>query len=326
MISVSVIIPVYNAGKSLRRCIRSVLAQTVENFELLLVNDGSTDNSAAICDEYAAQDARVRVIHQSNAGVSSARNAGLDASEGEWVVFIDADDHVEKLYLESLLSQTRSSGVSALVMQGFRKIYPDGLEEQMDLGNSVARGASMRRLFSEQPIFEFGYPFGKLYNRVILEKHHLRFDTHLKYAEDMIFMLQYIQYVDSVIFIPGTHYHYQVNASSLSQRYNSHESEFRCFKRFMELNESISNHFGFSVTPESLRYAALQLMRSIYALYISKGKSTSSRIKIIKKLKIQYIEFIRNNYIPSIPLFKIIKKSFLSNLFLFDLLCRIKFQ
>ena len=94
--TISVIIPVYNTEMYLRRCIDSVLAQTYQDFELLLIDDGSKDSSGAICDEYAAKDARVRVFHKENGGVSSARNLGLDNARGEWVTFVDSDDYIEK--------------------------------------------------------------------------------------------------------------------------------------------------------------------------------------------------------------------------------------
>ena len=91
---ISIIVPVYNTEKYLHRCIDSVLAQTYQDFELLLIDDGSKDSSGAICDEYAAQDTRVRVFHKENGGVSSARNVGLDLAQGEWVTFVDSDDYI----------------------------------------------------------------------------------------------------------------------------------------------------------------------------------------------------------------------------------------
>ena len=95
MPAISVNIPVYNTEKYLHRCIDSVLAQTYQDLELLLIDDGSKDSSGAICDEYAAQDARVKVFHKENGGVSSARNVGLDHAQGEWITFVDSDDYIE---------------------------------------------------------------------------------------------------------------------------------------------------------------------------------------------------------------------------------------
>ena len=113
---ISIIVPVYNTEQYLRRCIDSVLAQTYQDFELLLIDDGSKDSSGAICDEYAAQDTRVRVFHKANGGVSSARNVGLDHARGEWITFVDSDDEVKPNWLDLFCMQI-SYGVE-LVSQG----------------------------------------------------------------------------------------------------------------------------------------------------------------------------------------------------------------
>ena len=102
---ISVIIPVYNVEKYLPECIESVLKQTHTNLEIILVDDGSPDNSPQICDEYAQKDSRIKVIHKENGGVSSARNEGLKIAKGEWISFIDADDWVEKNFCEILLNK-----------------------------------------------------------------------------------------------------------------------------------------------------------------------------------------------------------------------------
>jgi glycosyltransferase EpsJ len=114
---ISVIVPVYQAEAFLDQCVQSMLAQTERDFELLLIDDGSPDNSPALCDAYAARDSRVRVIHKPNGGVSSARNAGLDAAAGKFVVFLDSDDWAEPDYLSRLLTlQTQTAEEGVLVM------------------------------------------------------------------------------------------------------------------------------------------------------------------------------------------------------------------
>ena len=101
---VSIIVPVYNAELTIRRCVDSICAQKFSDFELILINDGSTDLSGVICEKYAASDSRIIVIHKENGGVSSARNAGLKYAKGEWITFIDADDEVTPSYLENMIS------------------------------------------------------------------------------------------------------------------------------------------------------------------------------------------------------------------------------
>ena len=115
MPQISVIVPVYNAEKYLHRCIDSILAQTFSDFELLLIDDGSKDNSGRICDEYAAKDSRIRVFHKKNGGVSSARNMGLDNAKGDWITFVDSDDWVKQDYLYSMISQPDAD----LIMSSF---------------------------------------------------------------------------------------------------------------------------------------------------------------------------------------------------------------
>ena len=104
MPEISVIVPVYNAGKYLARCVESILAQTFTDFELILVDDGSTDNSPVLCDHFAGRDSRVKVIHQKNAGVSAARNAGINTSCSDWICFVDSDDLIHHQFLSELFS------------------------------------------------------------------------------------------------------------------------------------------------------------------------------------------------------------------------------
>ena len=111
---ISVIVPIYNAEKYLRRCVDSVLAQTFTDYELLLINDGSQDSSGAICDGYVAKDSRVRVFHKENGGASSARNLGLENAKGEWITFVDSDDTLQQNALD-LLYQSLTSSVDAVI-------------------------------------------------------------------------------------------------------------------------------------------------------------------------------------------------------------------
>ena len=108
---ISVIVPIYNVEKYLKKCIQSIVDQTYKNLEIILVNDGSSDNSGKICDEFAQKDNRIKVIHKTNGGLSDARNAGLDVMSGEWVSFVDSDDFVSLYYIENLLSLAKKTGV-----------------------------------------------------------------------------------------------------------------------------------------------------------------------------------------------------------------------
>lgn len=119
---VSVIVPVYNVEKYLKKCIESIINQTYKNIEIILVDDGSTDNSDKICDEFSLKDSRIKVIHKKNGGLSDARNAGLDIMSGEWVVFVDSDDFGSKYYVENLFFLTQKYNVD-IAITSFKKFY-----------------------------------------------------------------------------------------------------------------------------------------------------------------------------------------------------------
>lgn len=184
---ISVIVPVYNVEQYLSDCIRSILCQTYKDFELILVDDGSPDRSGEICDRYAEQDARIRVIHQPNGGVSRARNVGLDHARGEWVCFIDADDLVLKHYLEAFDMSRHSD--SDLIVQGM-------------LGLSRGRYGKLRKFDDKQELSEDDYlnfaflnfcgPMCKLFRMDKIRRAKIRFPEGLPYGEDSIFFYSYL--------------------------------------------------------------------------------------------------------------------------------------
>ena len=154
-IMISVIVPVYNTEKYLHRCVDSILAQTFTDFELLLIDDGSTDKSGAICDEYAQKDSRVRVFHKENGGVSSARNVGLKNGRGEWISFVDSDDWVKKNFLDKLIVNSENVDLGCV---GFIQIEDKLKYRNVDYEGSASEGF---RIFFENRIL--GFLWNKLF-------------------------------------------------------------------------------------------------------------------------------------------------------------------
>lgn len=206
---ISIIVPVYNAERYLRPCIDSILAQSFPDFELLLVNDGSTDGSAAICDEYAGGDHRVRAIHkQPNGGVSEARNTGLDEARGQWIAFIDADDWIDPDYLEALLKPDDAD----IRMCGFRFRYPDGkCEEEKNMTWTGDRYADLSRFIQTQ----WTVIWGCLISRQLIEKNALRFLSGITWCEDYHFMIRCIYLSRKVKTVDRILYNYRQNDSSI---------------------------------------------------------------------------------------------------------------
>lgn len=201
MCKFSVIVPVYKVESVLPRCIESILNQTVTDFELILIDDGSPDRSGTICDEYAAKDPRIRVIHQKNGGVSRARNAGLDAARGEYIVFVDSDDWVDPDFLEKFNS------VSAdLIIAGYR-IEGHGISEPVirKYENSTLALGDIR------PAFEAGilnYACTKAFSAHVIKHFHIRFDENLCLSEDTLFVIQYAINCSTARVIDAVGYHY----------------------------------------------------------------------------------------------------------------------
>lgn len=205
---ISIIVPVYNVEKYLRRCIDSILAQTFTEFELILVDDGSPDGCPAICDEYAVQDDRIRVIHQTNSGVSVARNAGLDVVRGEWIGFVDSDDWIEPNMYEYLYSVAKKTNADAVVCGFFGQHYR---RVRCMCGTEKA----LKYIFEKNGFG--GFSFLRL---VAAEKvQYIRFDVDISYLEDMAFFYEVFKRCEKVYWDNKPLYHYEYNQSSVSSAY-----------------------------------------------------------------------------------------------------------
>ena len=233
---ISVIIPVYKAEKYLHRCVDSILSQTFTDFELILVNDGSPDNSGAICDEYAQKDSRVRVFHKENGGVSSARNLGLDNAKGEYVTFCDADDYVGIEWLA-----TYNKGLTKntdLVVQGFYRItgndvYKNNLSSFF--GNTVADMRKMIKLLVTSSCF--GYIWVKAFRRNLIEQYNLRFDNNSSFTEDAQFIASFLEYASSFHIIDKANYYYTVPDKQKKYSGDNYYSILRVCQSFKKIFE-----------------------------------------------------------------------------------------
>lgn len=222
MPKVSVIVPVYNTEKYLRRCVDSILAQTFKDFELLLIDDGSTDSSPAILDEYANLDPHVRVFHQQNGGVSSARNLGLDNSKGEWISFIDSDDWVDKDYISNLINGSHCDlSISSIKIENSKEYF------DMEIPNGTFNETQLS-LFLNNNLHKFPLmgPVVKLFKTEIIQNNNLRFPNIIDLSEDVIFMLDYLKYTSTIYSTNIKDYHYWRNSSGLTSNKKNHHSQY----------------------------------------------------------------------------------------------------
>jgi glycosyltransferase involved in cell wall biosynthesis len=250
MMKISIIIPVYNAAQSLDRCICSVLEQSYASFEAVLVDDGSTDDSTAICDRYAAEDSRVVVIHKTNGGVSSARNAGIEAATGDYIMFLDADD---VLSLDAL--ETLSNKDADMVVGGFRKVVSGHTSyERVPKYDRLYKGAEQLPAFFDDIIgkkdcYMLNSSCFKLYRRRIIMDNGLRFNEALKYGEDKIFVFSYLSLIGTVRTVDSVVYDYVQVEDSLSSDLKSDDhlrQVLILLKEYIPLLENLRSRYASS--------------------------------------------------------------------------------
>lgn len=221
---ISVIVPVYNVEPYIHQCIDSILGQKFTDFELLLIDDGSPDNCGVICDEYATQDPRVRVFHQDNAGVSAARNKGLDEASGEWIAFVDSDDWVDEYLLSELLSSANNN--TDLVITNYTKIFNEykdpisrfsvtGECDQNQINGLIKEFVGSRHIGL---ISSVATVWGCIFRANLVQ--YIRFKT-LRITEDKLFILQVLCLCKSVFILDYYGYYYRNNISSSSRRYHN---------------------------------------------------------------------------------------------------------
>ncbi len=214
--TVSIIVPIYNAENDLRRCIESILKQDYTDFELILSDDGSTDASGSICDEYAACDARIRVIHKENSGVSDTRNRAMRLARGTYLQFVDSDDWLTPDATRLLVRTAREQSCD-MVIADFYRVVGERVSHKGDIEEDrVLTREEFAACMMEDPAdFYYGVLWNKLYRRDIVEEHHLRMNVEISWCEDFMFNLEYIRWADSFYALRTPIYYYVKRKGSL---------------------------------------------------------------------------------------------------------------
>lgn len=236
--SLSIIIPVYNTlEKKLRRCLDSIIVQLYKDYECIVVDDGSTDGSAVIIDEYVTNDARFKAVHKKNGGVSSARNCGLRIASGEWLVFVDSDDFLMPDHISSLMDAATDD--VDIVMTGFRFLHPDKTTEHgYNIGKYIGI-ESIRKFIFVTEFLRFQVPWDRIYRN----KKNLFFDENLSLGEDRLFCYQYLLNCKGIATISKiTYIHDGTDETTLSYRtYPSTMNKYR-LSVFKVAISGLNNH------------------------------------------------------------------------------------
>lgn len=217
---VSIIIPAYNVEAYIQKCIDSLLQQTYQNIEIIIINDGSKDRTQEIVDTYSKQDSRIKGVYISNGGVSNARNTGILQAKGNYIIFVDADDYVEKELVQALMDH-RKIGTFSLCTYYRETIKKDKIHTEEVLWEEEEKQIVSKNKFLD--LYEAGLinsPYCKLYERNILIKQQLLFDKEIALGEDLIFNLKYICFQEAFCFYNKPLYHYiKRQNESLSTKY-----------------------------------------------------------------------------------------------------------
>lgn len=215
-VAISVIVPVYNAESYLDKCLKSILSQVFSSYEVILVDDGSTDSSPLICDRYSSTDARFRTIHKVNGGVSSARNAGMNMAKGEYIMFVDSDDALPQDAMAKLYDA--ADGRADFVLGGFDMLADDVAYATRIPFGTFYEEDSLTAFFDLNVVRNGVYlntPWAKLYSRRTIVSSGLLFNSSLSYGEDMIFVNSFLLHAGKIAVVREPVYSYHVRSGSL---------------------------------------------------------------------------------------------------------------
>lgn len=218
---ISVIVPCYNIDAYLSKCIESILAQTFENFELILIDDGSSDSTLTICEEYQKRDARVKVFSHQNRGVSYTRNRGIELAIADYIIFIDGDDWIENNMIELLLESKPNSdlmSVCGTIHERNGEVFKNSFFSTIIKDNKLE--FHQNEFITLFPSSVLSSPCCKVYNKEILIKNGINFNEILSYQEDLKFNLEYVQKIKKIKIVPAFPYHYVEHKTSSSSRFH----------------------------------------------------------------------------------------------------------
>ena len=283
--AISIIIPVYNSEKYLGMMVESVLQQTYTNFELILVDDGSTDDSVVMVDSFARQDSRVKVVHKSNGGVSGARNAGIEIASGEYVVFWDNDDYVYPDYLDVLMSEIGDYDllITRPVQCHIKDSFVPPFRERTNQCIAEAHYDNMSKVFPIIDTSEIAWVWAQMYKRVLLKDYNIRFEKIN--SEDTMFSYSYIKHIRSVKMIDFAGYCYIHRSGSLSDSHK-YVAEMNWIDKRYALYKDIWKNFQIDIDKNgTYKQAVFNRFAIRLSAFLYKGYHRDTRVSRNERIK-----------------------------------------
>lgn len=319
---ISLIIPVFNTEQHLLRCIDSILDQSFTDYELILVNDGSTDDSLTICKRYADKDLRVIVIDKPNGGASSARNAGIDRSKGDYICFVDADDYVSQDYLGDLYQDMCSENDIDLVMHGMIQVKEDR-KTVISFPRSEMFNLDEGSFFKGINLFKFCGPCCKLFKKDILSDNHIRFNESIIFSEDFDFLARYLVHCNQVRVSDTQNYFYVSHEGSVSTRINSFDQEYYAITKLLESLSMLKKRFQNPFLENQINvFLAYYVSRVLTSVYEPPRPSRSVRINNLMSIENTFVKLYSDYFVPPTRNSKRIKWLFMNKCYwLYDMAC-----
>lgn len=284
---ISIIVPVYNAESTIEKCLKSIKNQTFTDFEVILIDDGSSDNSGVICDKYSNEDSRFRVFHQKNNGVSCARQAGIEKAQGEYVIHADPDDWVEETMLEDLLKMAIDTNADVVLCDYYINDNIYVKQQPSNLHHEVV----LKELFQHL----HGSCCNKLLRRECYEFFKAQFPKELSYSEDLVFWVKLLKYPLKIAYLHNAYYHYIQHQNSAVHSYINNSKEQggilmnilrNELKDNTEIRHKACDRISFNIVNDAYNYGkftSFQFLKrySKYIPYIIRNKSLSIRKKLV---------------------------------------------
>lgn len=293
---ISVVLPVYNGAEFFSISINSILNQTFTDYELLIIDDGSKDNTRRICDEYAEKDKRIRVFHKQNGGVSSARNMGLDNAQGEWVTFIDSDDWIKPDYLVNLYACVDEK--VDLVISFFETILSTGESITRKHSKGIVSDDNFSDLFSKFEMCSNTTVWAKLFSLSLINNKNIRFNERMSMGEDTVFLYSYLLYSSLIYVSDNVNYCYNDSSASLSKKFYSLSMEIEGYKQIeFVINKIFSKKRIIDITAKH----NLNVLKGYYVWRVLKCMynsdkciSVRQRLAILRSLDLSTVQEINN--------------------------------
>ena len=276
---ISIIMPAYNCEKTIGGTISSVLAQEDDRWELIIIDDGSTDHTSSICDSFAMQDKRISVIHQFNSGVSAARNTGIDKANGDFIVFIDSDDYFVENTLKTIIQEIEDNG---LLIFGY-ETFPNIIEQRIQTNKGYT---SYRDLALDYPVLArqhlINSPWNKLYRTELIRNYSIRFPEELSMGEDLLFNIDYLKICGQIKVINDILYKYRIDGDN-SLRTKARMDAYEIQKRLKISVDEIFDGFPDTIDYSDCEFTGISI-GIIKSVIYSQGVRKSEKMNLLSQI------------------------------------------